>query len=485
MEEFGLEKIANKLEELVVKNKKNKKLNNPEKKLAHEYVVELIMHEDWLEKSLQYLLNLPVELCSSVLETAWTNLPDFQKKLLLKVITESKEYNSPAGHNRQIEVIRVLSSLRDKDALTLLVSLSNKITSGGTRIPANATIKKFKQALIDPGFLLKLTLSDQNSPDEIGYIAINILLGFSDQYPIEDKSVRQNTIELEIGHLLWLMSSEKPISIQPKILKEITKNLIDWPEEIQRHCFEMGLIKEIRLRAPFDSSNKTETTTSIPVQKNEFINREVHQTENNASDAKETLSINASNNESIVKQEYKPTYSQQFKSQAGSFPNRDNILIQLENVTFAVRKLVDEQKNTMLTIQNLENIIRIKEKTVTDLKNQLIKKEYEINQSKEAESNAARKMKDLEIHIQSLKQMMAEKEQLAKDTEAAFVRNIESGIDQKAEQLKNRVKGALRTDYRQVMQVQDAEMTIELGDALRAIVFNIFSVLEREKISFE
>ena len=59
---------------------------------------------------------------------------------------------------------------------------------------------------------------------------------------------------------------------------------------------------------------------------------------------------------------------------------------------------------------------------------------------------------------------------------------IQADEARKTQEFKNRLASSLKTDYKDLMSVQDSTMTIELGECMRDQLFEIFRILEKNGI---
>jgi len=64
-------------------------------------------------------------------------------------------------------------------------------------------------------------------------------------------------------------------------------------------------------------------------------------------------------------------------------------------------------------------------------------------------------------------------------------RTIEAKSDYKQNVLINRIQDSLEIDYRNLLKIENMEMTAEIGKVVRSQLRRIFSKLEDEGISFE
>jgi predicted nucleic acid-binding Zn-ribbon protein len=80
--------------------------------------------------------------------------------------------------------------------------------------------------------------------------------------------------------------------------------------------------------------------------------------------------------------------------------------------------------------------------------------------------------------------LMVEKERVFQEELVRLSSKIHPLSDQKIIEFKNRLKESLKPDYGMLEEIKHIEMTINVGNNLRALMFKIFNKLTDEGVSF-
>jgi hypothetical protein len=168
----------------------------------------------------------------------------------------------------------------------------------------------------------------------------------------------------------------------------------------------------------------------------------------------------------------------------------------LKQLQSYVRETQNFEKKNQEKISRLEknrndllNDLRDLDKKQEDLKDklnfrqrELIKKSAEIAELKTNLATSQQDLSSLRQEKDKLLSQLEEEKAHYNDKMNRFSRTIEAKSNHKQEVIINRIRESLRPEYRNLVKIEDMDMTVETGNVVRSLLKRIFSKLNTEGI---
>jgi hypothetical protein len=467
-----------KLEDLVIKYKEKKKLNNHDKLIAEKILEMLLSESGYRTAGYRYMLELPHDTAGNAFLKVWLDSGKQDRDALVGGLAEYEDFTGEAGYNRLIELIRQFINTSDVVAIRLLAQLGDKMTNSGTKRPPNKYVGRFKDILMDNNELLKLNPATSTPPRDAEYIAVLVMFGLL----LKSKEDGFEDFEWVQSFLQWLGLLQDSYRIPSKIVREIEKETANWPEEIQRRCVEMGLVTVVTTNLYRNVRKETEPAAETRALEkragNQPIGAGVASADNDQNKAGRDDGVKpAGTRESDEKAAVDGT-----NEIISAIKNGKDALFYLQKLGEYIEGLERKQKDLIFRLARTkqefeaererrllaENKLAVVEKNLLEKENKVKMLEFELDGAR----NKIAEMND----------RMLEMERKYESEKAELLEMIEAKSKQSVDQIKNRLVSKLRTDYLDFMQIDGEQMTVELGENLRIQLRNIFTILDEEGI---
>ncbi|MGB9804132.1 hypothetical protein [Desulfofundulus sp.] len=232
-----MDETLKELEVLAAKFKDKKKLNSTDSEIAREKLRLLLESPEYYSRACRLIAILPVDCCQAVLD-AWKESSCEQKEKIIQVLLDEPELNGSAGFYRKIKLVATFIPDDYWVALRLLINLSGFLTDGGTKSPGKLFVRLFRKELIETRKLLEIPLEKYDiSVRQISGIAAMVLSGMQDE--------QGSDIAMKTDCINWLGRCRCKADLGAKLVAEIENITKKWPEDLQRQCHKLGLIKTI------------------------------------------------------------------------------------------------------------------------------------------------------------------------------------------------------------------------------------------------
>jgi hypothetical protein len=428
------------LEELQEKYKRNSKLSKVDSQNAIELICNMGLIEENFEDIMPFLATFPQEISSNSIINIFNKLDESNKAKIIGLISSSKHFNKYSGDIRKLDLAKNLLKSYPNFSMALIMNLSEKITETGNKQAPSSLATKFAEDFIMDSSIFSFALDEYISESQFSSFSLFVVGGL-----IESK-VDKNTLTKV---LFWLAKVNQKSSISKQIKNKIEKDVKLWDEDLQHLLFKIGLVT--RVVDPNKQASEVKTSY-LSNNKNDFKEKS------------EDKHFQSNNHDQ--KDNNKPS---------SIFEKVKHYVNELEEV---LDKVNQEKVNLNAKVFKSKSKIEFLEKKFEETQTLLQKIEKEkthlINQNGEYKE----KIKELEERI-----FMKEK---------AFEENKNQLIDMSevesqylVHEFKNKLKKKLRIEYMDFKEVDDEEMTIPLGENMRVQLRNLFSILEREGISFK
>lgn len=244
-----MEEILNQLTALVAKSKQNrKKLNEADIEIAREKLQTLLEDREYASRACRLVPDLPGPCCRAVLD-AWRVSDSEHREKIVQLLLEEPALIGTAGLNRKITLVADFIPVDTRVALRLLIDLSGRLTQDGTKPPAPPLAGRFWKELMATKKLLRIPLGEYDVTDrEITGIAVMVLFEMLER-PEAD-------IPLKSDFVNWLGQCRSKATLGTGLIKKVEKVTEKWPEDLQRRCQKLGLIRTISYRITADRTAK-------------------------------------------------------------------------------------------------------------------------------------------------------------------------------------------------------------------------------------
>jgi hypothetical protein len=430
-----LEEVLDDLRKLVLKFKQNSKLNLDDSVSVKERMGCLLEDPEFWIRGYGLLLSLPPEpACHAFLE-GWKRWGETRGGSLIDGLLDFENIDTVQGHNRLIYLTRLFIPVSDKIAIRMLRKLGEILTEGGTQKPSQKTMKVFRDNLMKDRDLLKLSLGKHEmTPDQIRNISTLVMFGLIDE---------STDVSPEAGYLNSFLEWIAECHCRP-VLSEKTMTMIErgtrrWPEDVQRSCFSLGLIKTVVYKPDTGTSD---TSKSIQA----------------SSSVTGTSRIGGVRPESI--------------------PEKFDAMQYLSRLGVYIRELEYQRSDLADNRQAYQREYNHR----IALEKQLTVLQEEIEAERGRGEYLQRRLDVADTELVRLKEQIESKEREHERGKRDMLNMVERGPEIAVMQVKNRLARLLRTDFRDYIQIEDEPMTVELGENLRAQLRGIFKILEDEDI---
>lgn len=438
-----MEEIVEQLKAIVDKYKKIKKISKNDQSNVKECLEALFKSSDYAQVAFEFIPNLPPEVTIQAFVSIWEGASLDQRKELMAGLLESNAMKSNAGYFRIIGIIKEFIPKYAKEAMELLLYTSLKITKNGKEVPNKVLAERFRKELLENKFLLKLPIEKSELKEgEFSSLAAMAVCSI-----IEKKEFTQADEELLNDVLTWLSMAQRRAFVGRKVIDGIEKVSKNWPENLQRKCLDLGLIRTLRLLCKSEDKDNKKNLPNLPESECKVDKNEEHKESpgDEELDAKKCLEKVAKYIEDIE------TENECLKKSIKDL----NLQLELEK----------QRKNE-------------KEKKIEELQAECHQQQSLINEMKE-------KIADLERQVATL-QGNLNVERQAHERE---VINLKERIDRECnyviKEFKGRIYDKLFRHYREFKSAKNRPNTPDIADYLKYLTERIFKVLIELGVDFE
>jgi hypothetical protein len=461
--------IQIKIGNIIGKSKKNGKLS----KVDENEIIELFkaLFEDkrnWNE-GIENILNLPAEAGASALINIWELQNDEEQLFLInEFLKKDKSLNSII---KQLYFINELFKKSPDAAMETLHSVSITVTDFGKKIPNKKILTTCARTILVNECLY--TISPEEHPikkvdfPSTGLLLVSTLLHYWENSP-------RTGNELDIVHKLisWISLNGFRVEFERSLINEIQEKACSIDVDSQRILLNLGFINNIfesNTDFPLFVEQISETPSVLkkePEKKTLLDVKEVQVTE--------TLSV--VNEEKIFINPLGDTEKQVSKRTKG-----EHLLKQLRNYLGGLETANNDLQEAINIAANEVKIEKYKRHQL-EVTNDVLRKglSEKITENKILNSQ----IDELNAEIKRLRQDMIEKEREHQEKLQSMIDMIEKESVFVKDEFKNKLTSKLRLEYLDFKDILSEEMTVELGENLRAQLENIFRLLKQEGMNF-
>ncbi|MHB8183707.1 MAG: hypothetical protein ACYDDN_08195 [Candidatus Desulforudaceae bacterium] len=259
-----MDDIISRLDELAAKFKQNKKLSNADNKIGRDKLRILLLSPDYADRALLLLVSLPNPCCGAFAD-AWTESDTNNQERIVSLLLQSPAPEMNPGWVRRISIISAFIPVDTHSALDLLVDLCRRLTLDGSKVPPKPVVGRFWKELMSTKKLLKISLGDREvGIPEISGVAGMVLLGMLEN--------REGDVPLKARFVEWLAHCRTRAILGASLVTEAEKVTKKWPEELQRACQAVELIKTVSFCTAPQGAKDLESPPSVVITNSEKDN---------------------------------------------------------------------------------------------------------------------------------------------------------------------------------------------------------------------
>ncbi len=442
-----MDETIKQLDELSEKYTRNKKLGNKDRQKAEELLKSLFLSADTVVYGYDFMLRLPAESACKAFVSAW-KCEAVDGDNLVEGLMKNREFDGVAGKYRLVELIRQFIPLDTRVAFVLLVNLAGRLTESGRKKPDVRIVSVFRKKLMDSKELLRIRLGEYGvSPRDISSISALVLMGLIDA----DAEGASGKKEWKMEFLKWLEQGGSVPTLSPPLVREIEKVTARWPEEIQRECLRLGLIKTVVTRIGVKPQAETSRTGQPAT-------------------PSDGLEIRVSTGD-VNQKEQDPGGSKVYEE-------RSEALVHLRAVADYVLRLEREfhdvhksLTNARFECESQRRRLVDQQRLVRELQDKNRNIELECRGLKEKLNAAERRIAELETSLD--RQRIAHQREIDR-----LVEQMDRESQYNLQEFKNELAQSLRLLHADFIDIENETMTAELGEHLRFTIRKIFRLLE-------
>jgi len=332
---------------------------------------------------------------------------------------------------------------------------------------------KFRSNLMKKNELLKLPIGEHNlTPREINPIATLVLYSLLP----DDQDNPDQGIEWKKFYLDWIAQCRsKPLL---PLLNDIEKGTASWPEELQRHGVQLGLLKTVSTSLKKDSG-----IPLIDLSPSSGGGAVIQKTNSGKQEPLHIARKATGKNKARGASEGTHTDPENGRPVAGPRPGDtfdavlylDRLGHHIAELEKRIRKSESELMNALLETD------RVKQKRYLS-ETRLVESEQIIRKAETRLQNLEAELAESRDAIDRLSSELAEAKSKHDNEVSNLLEMIDQRSNQAVQQVKNKLARLMRTDYQDFMQIDNDPMTVELGENLRVQLRNIFRMLSDEEI---
>jgi len=459
-----MDEVLGQLAELTEKFKRNNRLGTADEKNVREQLQMLLRNAEYVGQACKLIPSLPQESCCQAVLSTWKESDEDYREKLVRLLLKEPTLNGVPGWNRKLALVAEFILVDVRVALRLLIDLSGQLTRSGTKIPGRPFVSRFWKELMATRKLLHIPLGECDvTAEEISGIAAMVLMGLLES--------QEAGITLGSDYVNWLGRCRSKARLGSSLVKEVEKVIRTWPEDLQRRCLDLGLIKTVSYRIAPEA-----TAAFVPRDAERQAPCTLAHEENGCSP------ITAVSPTEHGRGSAEGTKTEQL---AAAPLAKLNIQMCLEWLTDYVKSL--EKKNATLEkrLDDLKTRYEREKMRNTDQEKQIREAREELKRRQSLiddlnEQLAARERENTELRNSWQEEKLAwkkEREQLIDriDLESRYV----------LDEFKNRLSDRLSVHYRGCLEAKEKPPTSELAEYLKATVDRVFRELITQGIGLD
>jgi hypothetical protein len=493
--------IQLKIERIIGKSKETRKLLKEDETDLIELSKAFFQDKQNWNQGLENVLNLPAETGAAVLIIVWELQNDQDQLVLLnEYLKKDKSLISVIKH---LYFINELFRKSPEIALEALHTVSISATDFGEKLPNRKILTTCAKTLLGNKCLYKITRGEHQIKkvdfQSTGLLLVSTLLHYW------ENSTRSGKVLKTVHNLIsWLSLNGSRVEFERSITDELEKKAASIDADSQSILLNLGFITKItesntatpqlaeqpsvvkleQISETFSVARSEQVSETFSVAKSEQVS--------------ETFSVSksekVSDTSSVLKQEQiSVTTSVEKKEQVSKTPagikdehtskrtKGEHLLMQLKGYLGGLETTNHELQEAVKTATNEVNSEIYKRKqlevTTNELKMNLSDKTKEIMilNSQIAHLNA---------ELERMRQELTEKEKEHQEKLQSLVDMTERESVFVKDEFKNKLTSKLRLEYLDFKDILSEEMTVDLGENLRAQLENIFRLLKQEGMNF-
>lgn len=459
-----MDEILSQLATLAEKFKQNKKLSSTDSKIASEQLQMLLQNPDYAGQACKLIASLPPDPCCQAVLNAWRGSDKGHRERLVRLLLDEPALAGTAGCNRKLTLVSAFIPVDTRVALRFLIDLCCRLTRDGMKSPGRPLVSRFWRELMATKKLLGIPLGEYDvNAREISGIAAMVLLGMLESQGAD--------ITLKTEFVNWLGRCRSNVTLGASLITEAEKTTKDWPEDLQRRCKNLGLIRIVSYRITTDRTAKP----AFPESKVEATCT-LASSESGDGTLTKTLPAGNGKNFGPVTETREPK----------AVPCTDlNVQICLDWLAQYVAALENENANMKKKLNALEiechrERMRYleREKQLTDLREEQQRQETLIRE-------LHRQVTVLENEKEELANNLQE-ERLAREKEVERLKNrIDLECSYVLDEFRNRLLDRLSGHYRGYLEAREKPPTSQLAEYLKFVVDRVFRELINQGVRLD
>lgn len=244
-----MDEILSQLAMMAEKFKHNKKLSATDSKIGSQQLQILLQNPDYAGQACKLIPSLPTDPCCQAVLNAWQRSDKDHRERLVRLLLDEPALADTAGCYRKLALVAAFIAVDTRVALRLLIDLSCRLTRDGGKLPGRLLVSRFWKELMATKKLLGIPLGEYDvTAREISGIAAMVLLGMLESQEA-DTALKSEFVD-------WLGRCRSKVALGASVIAEAEKATKDWPEDLQRRCQSLGLIRTVSYRIAADRTSK-------------------------------------------------------------------------------------------------------------------------------------------------------------------------------------------------------------------------------------
>lgn len=467
--------IQSKMETIIAKSKESRKLIKADETEMIELSKAFFSEKQNWTQGLENILNLPAETAAAVLINVW-KIQSEQDQLILinEFLKKDKSLNAVI---KQLYFIYELFKVSPDIAMETLHTISITVTDFGRKIPNRKILTTCaKTVLVNEG-VFQIT-PEEHPIKKVDFASTGLLLVSSLLYYWENSAKSAKAVNTVHNLISWLSLNGSKVEYERVIMDDIEEKANSIDAESQTILLNLGFITKITQsdkaapivkEQPLRVKEEQVSKTSLMVKEKQIpesssVSVKVPVPETTAAVKEEPISRTPVKDEQVSKRTKGDQLLKQLKGYLGGLETTNHELQE------AVKAAADEVNSEKSKRQQLEV-------TADELKKNLSDKSTEIK-------ILLSQMDHLNAELERMRQEFSEKEREHKEKLQSLIDMTERESVFVKDEFKNKLSSKLRLEYQDFKDILSEEMTVDLGENLRAQLENIFRLLKQEGMNF-
>ncbi|WP_410495528.1 hypothetical protein QTL86_16800 [Cellulosilyticum sp. ST5] len=463
------------LEELTNKYKNNSKLSNVDTEECIALISQKFLDND--ENTMKYVCTLPEQMGVKAFMDAYKKCSN--KEIIVNNICNYKEYDGKShAYKRLVVIIKklLITKSEQKDIKKLLYQLS-KLVYKKEVVSPKQSISIYNEIVRDCSKLLFNLNSENLETEEIYNISkmMTYVIFCRDTTEIVSKNIQANTLQ-------WLLFFKKEVSFNEKEDNMIIESISNWDEVIVReipnevsdaygkYFIEGYKLKQKKQRGVGQSLHNEVTVVKqnikeeIPTDMTKLGNK-LGTIRNSSQEEKSISQIKTIQSKGLV---------ENYQKAVGD----ENVLVEINTAMHILKKsaitiqaLKAENLSNKQGIDKLDKNLQQKDELISGLKEKIRYLENKINEKEDENRLISLKLLKKEEQCKELKEKVE-----------TIIKLDSNSLNHEFEAYKNKLASILRMEYKDFKEIQNEDMSMDLGENLRDQLNEVFNKLMKSDI---